>query len=280
MKLKFFLIITFILSIKFSYSGEISIYHYSFADNSETYLFGDSVRVRKDPDPGKQNVTDTLPAGYKIWIVSKTDRNMVINGYKEFWYKISYKKNNTIYNGYIWGGLLSICYAAKGEKLFLAGIKKYDNENGFTAECRLVEKGKLLSSVEFKPHYLPDGLNDGVYGYTVSAELKNGLGLDEIENVFKINFNFQACGYPGGSVWIGYGKDAIYYIGKDTSISEAGVFHVEERYIFPADQKDVKDRVVLVNESFNFDETLNDYKLVSRKETKFKWQNNKLIPVN
>jgi hypothetical protein len=278
MKIKCFILVLILFTLKISSGEEISVYRYSFLENSGTYIFGDNVRVRKDPEIKNSNAIDKLNTGDKITIIKKTDQVMVIDGYKEYWYKIAYRKNNKDLEGYVWGGLFSICYSVKGDKLFLAGIKKY-NDNGFTAECKLVEKGKVLSSVVFEPHYLPDGINEGVYEYTVSAWLEDGKALEGIGNVFRIFFNYEACGYPRGNVWIGYGKDQLYYIGKDTSVSEAGVFHVEEKFVFPSESKSAKNLVILVNDSYDFDERLNDYKLTEKKETKFTWANNKLNPV-
>jgi len=201
---------------------------------------------------------------------------MVIDGYKENWYKINYRKNNKDASGYIWGGLFSIGFSIKGEKKFLTGIKSFNPNNGFTAECRLVEKGKILSAAAFIPHYLSIESDEGVYDYSVTSELKGGMGLEGIENTVKIFFNYEACGYPRGNVWIGYGKDSLYYITRDTSVSEAGVFQVEEKLIFPADKKAEKNTVILVSESFEFNESINDYKLSEKKETKFIWKNFKL----
>ncbi len=278
MKLKYLILVLLFISGNGSYADETSVYHYSFMENREIYLFGDNVRVRKEPDTKKDNVTDILKIGDKVSIVKKTDQVMVIDGYKEYWYKISYKKNNKNSSGYIWGGLFSIAFSVKGEKLFLAGIKKYGIETGFTGECRLVEKGKILSAINFEPHYLPDGINPGAYGYIVSSELKSGSGLKGIEDTFRIFFNYEACGYPRGNVWIGYGNNKIYYIGKDTSISEAGVFRVEESYIFPSGKSGGNDLVILMTDSYDFDERISDYKLTEKKETRYKWKNMMLEP--
>ena len=279
MKLKYLIPLFVMILIKITHAGEDSIYHYSFLENSGTYVFGDNVRVRKSPVISDSNIIDQLTIGDKVTIVSRSEQTMVIDGYKENWYKIIYRKKDKDLSGYTWGGFLAIGFSVKGEKLFLAGIKKYNADSGFTAECRLVEKGRMLSSAAFEPHYLNDGSGDGSYGYAVTTELKGGQGLEGIENIFRIFFNYEACGYPRGNVWIGYGKDKLYYIGKDSSVSEAGVFHVEEKFIFPVENKSVKDMVILVNESYDFDESKNDYKLTERKESKFTWRDFKLVPV-
>ena len=278
MKLKYLILIFLLTPLTVLYSKEISIYHYSFIEGSETYLFGDNVRVRKEPEIKNDNIIDTLAVGDKLTIVQKTEKNMKIDGYKENWYKIRYKKNSRSLEGYVWGGFLSIGYSVKGERLFLTGLKKFSADKGFIAECRLVEKSKVLSSVTFEPHYLSDGNNESVYEYIVTTEIKSGMGLEGIDNICRIFFNFEACGYPRGNVWIGCSKDKLYYIGKDTSISEAGVFHVEEKYIFPAVNKTDKGTVLLVNEAYDFDEKLNDYKLREKIVTGFKWKEGRLNP--
>ncbi len=278
MKLKYLVLLLLFIPIKLSYTEELSVYQYGFQENSETYIFGDNVRVRKEPAVKNDNITDVLNAGIKIKIIKKTDQVMTVEGCKEYWYKISYKKNDKNSDGYVWGGLLSIAYSGKSERLFLTGLKKYSPDRGFTAECRLVEKGRTLSSVSFEPHYVNFGSDDGFYGYTVSSELAGSMGLEGIEGIHRIFFNYEACGYPRGNVWIGYNKNKLYYIGKDTSVSEAGVFHVEEKYIFPSENKKSKDKVILVSESSEFDETVSDYKLKERKEAKFTWKDYKLTP--
>jgi hypothetical protein len=279
MKLKYLVLFLLFFTAKLSYTEELSFYHYGFQENSETYLFGDKVRVRKAPAVKDDNIIDILNTGVKVRIIKKTDKVMTADGYKEYWYKISYKKNNKNSDGYVWGGLLSIGYSAIGEKLFLTGLKKYSTGNGFFAECRFVEKGKTLASVSFDPHYMNYGSDEGFYGYSVSTELMGNMGLEGIEGIHRIFFNYEACGYPRGNVWIGYNKDKLYYIGKDTSVSEAGVFHAEERYIFPSENKKSKDKVILISESFEFDESTSDYKLTERRETEFIWKDYKLIPL-
>lgn len=279
MKIKYLILILFFILIKLSYSEETSIYSNGFQENSGTYLFGDNVRVRNEPFIKDGNITDTLNAGERIIIIKKTDQVMTVDGYKEYWYKISYIKSGKNSMGYIWGGLLSMGYSAKGEKFFLIGLKKYSSDGGFTAECRLIEKGKIISSVQFKPHYVNFGNNDGIYDYTVSTGISGNMGLEGLDGIIRIFFNYEACGYPRGNVWIGFSKDKLYYIGIDTGISEAGVFHTEEKFIFPSENKKSKDKVILISESFEFDESTSDYKLTERRETEFIWKDYNLIPL-
>ncbi len=272
------LILIFLSSVNSVFGSENIIYRYEFNENTRTFIFGDNARVRKDPEIKSSNVIDSLPIGEEITIIKKTAVDLTVEGYKAPWYRISYKKNNSISEGYVWGGLLSIGFARDKEKLFLAGIKKYHPGKGFTGECRLIIKGKVLSAIPFEPHYMPDGNNGGYYGYSVSTEIHGSRGLDGLKCVLKFFFNYEACGYPRGNVWIGCTDNKLYYIGKDTSVSEAGVFHVEEKFIFPDENKNVNKEIILVKENYDFDEHIKDYKLTERKEQKFFWRNYKLIP--
>jgi len=276
MKFKYLMPVFIFFLINISFAEETSVYNSEFAENSKTYLFADSVRIRKDPDAAKSNVIDTLNIGYKITILTKSDQIMVIDGYKDYWYKVTYKKNGKDSIGYVWGGMLSLGYSAKGDLLFLIGIKKYNEKGGFTGECKLVKNNKLISSAAFEPHYISMGDDNGIYDYTVTTELSDSKGLAGLNSVLRINFIYGACGYPVGNIWIGHSTDKLYYIGKDTSIYEAGVFQVEEKYIFPADKNGTKNTVKLISESSEFDEKTEDYKLKDKQEKKFKWENNQL----
>jgi hypothetical protein len=257
-----------------------SVYNYGFIENTETLVFGDKVRVRNSPSVSDDNIIDSLYIGDKITVINKSNTSMSIDGYKEYWYRISYfNKNNKRSEGYIWGGFLSIGYVADKNRLFLIGIRKYNSEHGFTAECRFVVNSRITSSISFEPHYLPDSKNENTYEYSVSAEISGNRGLTGLDNVLKIFFNFEACGYPRGNIWIGYAGNKLYYISKDISVSEAGVFYVEEKFIFPDNVPGRRDRVMLINETYDFDENLNDYKLSEKKETEFIWRNYKLNTV-
>jgi len=277
---KFFLlpVLIFLFIAEISFTAENSVYKYGLQENTRTYIFGDNARIRKNPEVKKNNIIDSLTIGEEVTVTGKAGRDMTIDGYRAPWYKISYKKNNRPAEGYIWGGLLSMGFAADRGKLFLMGIKSYNTGKGFTGECRLVVMGKVISTISFDPHYMPDGNNEGAYGYSLSVEIYGSRGLGGLKNVLRIYFNYEACGYPRGNVWIGCSDDKLYYIGRDTSVSEAGVFHVEEKYIFP-DENKIKGQVILVHESSDFDEAVNDYRLTEKKETRFTWENYKLNPV-
>lgn len=257
-------------------SGENIVYHFSFVEGGSTYIFGENVRVRKAPEIKEDNISETLPAGYAVKILQKTDTAMAQNGFREYWCKVSFTKSGKEMQGYVWGGFIAAGHLAIGKDLLLLGFKKHEEEHGFTGECRLIRDGKIISSVPVMLHFIPSGEANPFYGYSISMKLNDSLGLTGLEHVAAINNDYGACGYPHGNIWVGIAKGKLYYLGIDSSVSEAGVFHYEEQMIFPSQDKTLKGEVRLVIENFEFDEKINDYRLTDRKEKRYVWKNFKL----
>lgn len=274
--MKKYILILFLLIPFMAQSGENIVYNFTFVEGSSTYIYGENVRVRKTPEVREDNVAETLPAGYPVKILQKTDKSMAQNGFREYWCKISFNKSGREMNGYVWGGLIAAGHINIGKDLFLLGFKKYGEEHGFTGECRLIRDGRILSSLPVSLHFIPSGEANPFYGYSISIKLNDNMGLPGLEKIVAINNDYGACGYPRGNIWIGVASGKLYYLGIDSSVSEAGVFHYEEQMIFPSQDKTLKGEVRLVIENFEFDEKINDYRLTDRKEKRYIWKNFKL----
>jgi len=269
---RYILILLLLIPLTGKGDDENIVYNYSFNENAETFIFGNNSRLRKAPEIKGDNIVETLPAGYPVRILEKKSQTMALNGFREYWYRVSFFKSGKKNTGYIWGGLLSAAYVKKGKDILLLGFSKY-SEDGFEGECRLVRKGKIISSLPVKLHFLPSGEEEPFYGYSISMKINNSMGLSGLENVVSIYNEYAACGYPRGNVWVGVASGKLYYLGTDSSVSEAGVFQYEEQMIFPSQDKSLKDEVRLVIESFDFDEKINDYRLSDRKEKRYLWRN-------
>jgi len=267
------LLLLIMISLPLYAGSQAAKYNYGNIEEGGTCLFGDNVRIRKAAEIKDDNVQDTLPAGHVVTVDKKTEKVTAMNGFSANWYRVSYKNNGEKKSGYVWGGLLAIGCIKTGSDLFLLGLKSYSENKGFEGECRILIGGKIASTLPVKLHYLPQGVSNPFYEYTVSLSLNNGMGLSGLGNIVDIYCHYDACGYPGGHIWAGIADKKIYYLGTDSSVSEAGVFHYEERMIFPSQDKALKDEVRLVMESFDFDEKIKDYRLSDRKEKRFTWKN-------
>lgn len=246
-----------------------------FAEGAVTYVFAEEVRVRTAPEIKEGNVADTLSPGHEIVVIKNREKMLSLNGISENWLHIKYKAGGKEKRGYVWGALLSIAWIKNGSDLVLTGLRKYSEAGGLEAECRIVRGGRIISSVPVDLHYLPEG-KELVYRYSVSMSLHDNMGLTGLERIVSIACNYGACAYPYGSVWVGIAKDKLCYLVKDTGVSEAGVFHVSEKVVFPADDRSLKDEVIVVTESSDFDGELNDYRIKERRERRLRWRNFKL----
>ena len=251
-------------------------FNYGFAQGALTFIFAENVRVRTGPVIKNGNVADTLGPGHEVRIIQNDEKTLTLNGICENWLHVKYTARGKEKTGYVWGALCAIAYTKAGNELVLAGIRKYSENRGLEAECRIVSRGKVISSLPVKLHYLPES-SVMTYRYSVSMGLHDSKGLEGLSNVVSISCEYGACGYPYGNIWVGYSPGKLYYLGTDTSVSEAGVFHVEERFVFPSDDNRLKNRVIVVTESSEFSEELNDYKSAERKERTLVWKNFRLV---
>ncbi|HOP62643.1 MAG TPA: hypothetical protein PK358_05840 [Spirochaetota bacterium] len=272
---RYLLILLLLVPLTVSGENENIVYNYSFVENTSTCIFGKNSRIRKSPEIKKNNVVETLTAGSPVRIMKKMPDVLALNGFSEYWYRISFNRKGKDVTGYVWGGLLSAGYVKKGKDILLLGFSK-NGKDGFIGECRLVRNGKIISTLPVKLHYLPSGEDNPFYGYSITMKLRGSMGLTGLENVISIYNDYAACGYPRGNVWVGIASGKLYYLGTDNSVSEAGVYQYEEQMIFPSQDKSLKDEVRLVTESFDFDEKIDNYRLSDRKEKRYLWKNFRL----
>ena len=260
------------------------IYSAEFEKNAVTYIFGENTNVRRSGRIEAGNIVVKLEAGRKVKILSKGAEH-TIDGFTQNWYEIEYEAGGKTGTGFVWGGFLAMAFVFMGgeEKggaaIALTGIKKYSQKEGFTAELRVCENGKVMSRVEFIPHNMAGGEKQSAYSYGVSASMTGPAGLAGVKNIIRINCAYEACGYPNGSSYFAWDGKETKYIMKDEYISEAGCFHYEKKVIFPEDKGGEKGRIVVEENSSEFDEAKNDYILKSSKKEFFEFKAGNLLKI-
>ena len=278
--MKKILLILFILSVTtIGTSKEKSIFSFAFAKNTKTYTFGNNVRIRKSPTTKKRNVIAKLSIGHKVTVLKKSKTKLTLNNISDYWYKIKFKNKGKTKVGYIWGSLLAIGFEKYNNKILLIGHTDYNSKVGIMAECRLVKNKKLISKIIFEPHSNQQGSKTFEIAYTTGTELFKNRGLKSFDNILKISFDAEACGYTYGSVWIGIKNNSFFFIHKDSNVSESGAFRFEEKLIFPNDVGGIKNKIIISEENFTFDEKTNKY--ITKKKTlnTYYWSKKKLNKV-
>jgi hypothetical protein len=258
------------------------IYSAEFEKNAVTYIFGENTNVRKSGKIEAGNIVAKLEAGRKVKILSKGSE-YTIDGFTQNWYEIEYESGGKTGTGFVWGGFLAMAFVfTDGEEkggagIALAGIKKYSLKEGFTGELRMCENGKIISRAEFVPHNMAGGEKQSAYTYGVSASISGPAGLAGVKNIIKVSCVYEACGYPNGSSYFAWDGKDVKYITKDEYISEAGCFHYEKKIIFPEEKGGEKGRIIVEENSSEFDEAKNDYVLKSSKKEIFEFKAGKLL---
>lgn len=271
-------------SSAFAAEEDKRIYSGEFEKNAVTYIFGENTNVRKSSKIEAGNIAARLEAGSKVKILSKGPEH-TIDGFTQNWYEIEYEAAGKTGTGFVWGGFLAMAFAftggeeKRGGGIALAGIKKYSPKDGFTGELRICENGKIISRAEFIPHNMAGGEKQSAYSYGVSASIAGPAGLAGVKNIIKVSCAYEACGYPNGSSYFAWDGKKIKYITKDEYISEAGCFHYEKKVIFPEEKGGEKGRIVVEENSSEFDEAKNDYFLKSSKKETFEFKEGKFVKI-
>jgi hypothetical protein len=87
---------------------EISAFHYeddpcAFEKNrGDHYVFGDQAEMKQQPDAASARIAQ-LPAGTKIKVIGKTDKELTIGDVTDTWYEVKYENKR----GYVWGASLA-----------------------------------------------------------------------------------------------------------------------------------------------------------------------------
>ena len=251
--------------------GETTQYSYGeFTKGSTVYLFGDRVNIRQQPGvQGKP--THMLPVGHPVTILEKSETTYTSSGYLQNWYKISYNWQGSDHSGFIWGGLLSLTQNdLPGNRKLVTGITGFNANKQFTGEARLVQKGKVISTVQIIPHYTY-GSEEGKYYYYTRSSVIGNMGLASVDRMVKLHFGYDACMHASGDIYVGITGDRLVHVVKTSSIGDAGIFRSEEKAVFPGDKDGMKNAVIVIGQQYQFDEEKSGYKLTGTEKKVYRW---------
>lgn len=212
------------------------------------YILGDNVNVRDQPNAGGNKIAK-LQAGDHVHILEQTEIDLRVDGLDDYWLKVEFKVDGAFKTGYIWGGLVSDqSLEVSNGAIFLAGTRKWSEEEGFLVRCMVVKDNEILAQLDLSAG---KGWAEERHHFTLYPQLmyKMEHGFSQFSDVLILSMSPEACGV------VGYDY-ALFYKGKQliagpaaNSISEAGLFYSQESFIFPADSGGVKNQLLVVQES-------------------------------
>lgn len=217
-------------------------------DTTERYIFADTALIRSTPDT-KQAPIDTLFAGDNITITGITHNGLIIRGIKGPWLKISYTKNGTVKNGYIWQGLVSCTPLRRGDFKFIYGIerradsiyrsgKDKDTIRRYLVKLKVVQNGNILAKTTLVT-YDDEGAQ---FSY---SKVMSGMGLSNVHNIVVISFGGEACAIPLYEYYFAFTKNnQLIHFPQKMNVADADLYYHEETFTFPVEKNGQPDTVI------------------------------------
>lgn len=231
----------------------------NFQPGQLIYAFGDNVKLRTAPNTNAK-VLDYLPIGHPVLIVEKTTETMTYNGYESPFYKVEYE-NAT---GYILGALLSLEKKEINGNTLLFSYKKEGD-----ATFLLVRNRKSDGSYTQDQVPLANSM--------LSLEVKDS-DIESLGQLLYVSYLAEACGVEGGGIYLLPTQDSLVQLAELSQISEAGQFWYSERFIFPADEGGIPQKILFKKErNVTIDEGHN-WVSSSEESVELSWVNGKLFP--
>jgi len=237
MKIYFFYTLL-IVSSTFLYPQNAAQLNYegilTFKPNTKAFLFGDNVRLRKEPDTSSEELT-LLRIGTEISILEITDTTKKINGLDSKWVKIKTQG----FQGYLLDSFISIDTYKSLDSMILTNFKRNpDNTNYLRTRFFNIQSNKY-EEIEYKlPHHSIEVSNIG------------NKGINNISNILYIDYVANACGMDGGGKYIFIKNNSVIDEIELYQVSEAGQFWQTEKLIFPNEDNKI------AGNSFKFEQEI------------------------
>ncbi|TDQ25634.1 SH3 domain-containing protein [Tenacibaculum caenipelagi] len=263
--MKLFKIILFVFlgtAIQHVYGQEVYIEplrEFEFTTNQKVYLFGNDVKLRKEPNTGSE-VISLLKIASEVTIVEKSTEKQLYNGFSHHWYKVKHKDKE----GFVLGGLLALDSKKIDDSVYLVTLRKEKNDTKVLVRVvngndEYIENSSILKSTTF------------------SIKVYDNKGISSIKNMIYIDYLAEACGVEGGGCYLfNNGKSLVKSI-ELSSISEAGLFWFKEDVVFPTDLGGQKGKIILKREGGQIIDEESNHTKVTLETKEFSWEGTQLI---
>jgi hypothetical protein len=259
---------------------------WNIGEKDARYVFSDTAYVRSGPSI-KSQALDTLLAGDEITVMSTGKEPFTLKGITARWLSITYTKNGTPRQGYIWEGLVSFTPMRRGTMKFVYGLNRIvdssyvlDGEK-FSAKIyqmglKAVSEGRVQDVTYFKI------MGDESSSFT-EGSVTGGRGMQNIQQLVCMNFGGEACGVPTYHHYYGWTGTKLLPVLQLMDVGDADVYYHTEVLILPQD-KGGKSGMLLVREEEGEESGKTDKNgmniMTEKKRTiRYTWNGEKAVPV-
>lgn len=229
---------------------------FSFEENKTQKIFTDHTRIRQFPDLASP-IVDSLSTNHDILIIKKEDSVLKLGERAAHWYKVSYQKEDKLFEGYVWGGNLCVSYRNKNGCDFLFGLTKMvEVKDGQfkdaevqqnRASIKMIKQNMLIDEVSFETGS-GESLNFATFNIETSHKLKN------VELTLKATVSGEACGIPSYDQYIMLKDKKMIALPQLMNVGDADVYYHSEQFIFPNDKGGMSNTIIFKMEEMEKDE--------------------------
>lgn len=236
--------------------------YFKFTPGSTEHIFANDVKFRKGPDTNS-DVIGLLKIGSKIKIIEQSELTQEFDGIEYNWYEIDFNGKT----GYVLGALISMRNLTTADNRNLYFQIKSDDDGRIAIKIR-----HKLNETEYKESTF------GLIGNEFSIDLLNNNGLRNIKNIIAINYLSEACGVEGGVSYIFWDGSNLKHIANLSSISEAGMFYYEEKFVFPNQPEGVENKLVYEVERGTIEDEATNWVKTYKEKREYVWTGRELVP--
>ena len=243
--------------------------YYGMITGDRALVFREDAALFEEPSESS-HIVCTLPVGDELFRLAAIDIQYEGDGMSCTWMEAFYEMDGDTCRGYIPHSWLALTdQTLSGDTLFLFGIDTYyPDRYRFVGSARAVSGGEILWESVFYPPGGAFGGNDYRYGAS-SRQIDEGDYT--FSNLVMLSFLYEACGYENRDVlFVWTGSYLVRGISAST-VSEAGVFHYSEEFIFPEKDSLFGGWILLVTTSEEFDDDTMDYFITSQDTAYYSW---------
>jgi len=194
-------------------------------------VYADKAYIRSTPSI-KGTIVDSLLPGSPVVVDEViTASPLTMKGLTTTWLKTHYTAGGKEVNGYVWVGLLALNTLTKDGITFVYGLEKRtvvsETEEKLTVRIKALDKDhNILDMKEWT-------VNGGENARSTESKLLGEMGLDNVKEIFRLNFSGDACGLPTDYYYFGWNGSQLLALPGKSNTFDAGAFAYTETLIFP-----------------------------------------------
>ncbi len=250
-------------------TGAQGEYHYG--DFSGATAVFQEMRLFQEPDTLSTVLCTVLP-GTEIEILENTNQDYEKYNLITEWYRISCESDGIQYTGYSPSLYFACtCQTLSSGDVFLFGLSGYNPDTySVSGMARIVTDGCVVQEAEVNPQQDYWGPGNR-YGYTVDSRLQDVTGFSDLNDIVIIFFIYEACGYENRDLPVFWNGENLFCAEYASSMSEAGIFHVNQKHIFPSDHGGIENTLMIHGSEEEWDEEVDGYVLIGETDESYVW---------